>query len=253
MSQTRDTLFQIIKKPLPEDYKRYVIPKKILDFFCEEKGLHPDQLIIKNTSGIKTIFECEDLNGCTDEILDLIKFYHQTPKLSVSALLSYGACAVRNFALWDESYNFHRWLLEHDLMMPDGLIHTSGWTYMARNEQNVKSLSNASGIEYLNRVILTFPKSERQNKLEELTNLKKSVYMDKWHILADCLVAGDPDISLNSQFLRFMEETVAKLYSSGNKSLLWLSAKKLSKMINEKQYEALPSDIQTIVVKAKPY
>lgn len=49
------------------------------------------------------------------------------------------------------------------------------------------------------------------------------------------------------------EKAIAEKYTSGPSSLMWLCAKKLSKIITQEQFDELPEDVQLYVKSAQPF
>jgi hypothetical protein len=265
----REISKEIVREDISPEFIRHCcqhkIPERILTFFCEHKDLHPQQLFLKNPgSGIKTIFELDWIRMYTNEIFNLIKFYYETPGLSVDTLITYTGCPMRDLAVHDKDFLFHKWLLEHELTLPEGLVKSDGRgpARIYQNSDNIRILCNESGIAYLTRVILTHPKSEWQKELNKLADSGQDLFKEKVKVLADFFPDihtdnSDHDSWINRRYRQYViheEENVAKVYSSGCTSLLWMAAKKLSKTLTEEErLNELPEDIRKIIKSAQPF
>lgn len=243
---------------------RHNIPKKILDFFCGHKDLHPKQLFLKDPGGIKTIFELDWIRMHTYEIFNLIKFYHETPGLSIDTLMQYGGSGIRDLAVLDQYFLFHKWLLEHKLTLPEGLVNArgGGLRRIDQNSDNLLILCNESGIAYLTRIILIHPKSEWQNELNKKADAGQDLFKEKVKVLADFFPDintddSDDDSYINRRYCQYLmheEENIAKVYSPGCTSLLWMTAKKLSKILTEEErLKELPEELRKVIKSAQPF
>jgi hypothetical protein len=229
-----------------KDYSLYCIPSDVLRFFSEEQGLNPEMLLMNGYKGRQKKYSCDMINTFRRVTFPLIKFYLETPQLSVENLLNYDEYAIRDFACHDKDFQFHKWLLENKLTMPSTLV--GNWS-------NIAALCDSSGIEYLNRKILSLSKDKQQSKLNELAT--GNCYNDKTICLQDVLVSPN-EVSwdtVENRFLKFKEKekAVAEKYTRGPTSLMWLSAKKVSKVITQEQANELPKDFQRCINAAKPF
>lgn len=238
MSVARDEL----QKKLQE-YSHFQISEHVLHFFSEEKGLHPEMLITKDYFGRRAKYNCHMIGVFSSVIFPLIKFYRDTPGLSAEDLLNYSGYSIRDFAFEDKDFQFHRWILLHNLKIPAALVQEGP----GGSSHNISSLCNSSGIEYLNRNILSHPQSEWQAKLDAL--VQRHCARDKEICLQDSLVPkhkAKPYDSVENRFLAFkkQEEVVANKFSQGPDSLFWLCAKKAAQITDQKQLDELPEDVQ---------
>lgn len=189
------------------------IPQQLWDFFDSEEGLSVFQLI--RAIFIKQVVHPFDDLEWTFRLLhkfdayDLVKFYRDHQGLSVDALLQYDAYAIRDFACHDKGLKFHLWLLEHHLSMPEKLVHDN-WCY-------IYTFCSESGIEYLNRKILTLDEDDQQfelNRLVSLDNVK--LQTDIQSVLSDSVVSKEEACGLgtfNDRFVTFrkkLEENITK-------------------------------------------
>lgn len=217
-------------------YNNTDIPQKLWDFFESEPGLSTEQLTqaIDKRLIINPFYNFNFSYGMICKFkggYDLVKYYRDHPKLSVDELLQYDAYAIRDFAVDDKHFKFHDWLFKHDLTIPFNLTR-DGWG-------KISDLCNESGIEYLNRKILSVSIDERQNVLNQLAKTDScAVERDIQHVLSDVLVPKH-EVSWNTvedRFKAFREKELKREVSLANKhtaggmhSLFWISAKAVVK------------------------
>lgn len=205
-------------------YKEVIISEKVMDFFKTEDGLSVDQLvkIIDKRWLPLDHFDCFEFE-C---VFDLVKFYRDHPSLSIEELLQYNRYAIQDLAIFDKKFKFqfHEWLLEHHLKIPYDLTNDR-WG-------GISTLCCASGLEYLKRKILSFPKLEWQTKLNDLVKLDPCVLQrDVESILANRLVdknevswfdtVDDRFIAYKERKLKSESEMANTFTRNGLHSLLW--------------------------------
>lgn len=135
--------------------------------------------------------------------------------------------------------------------MPPALVENG----LGSKWSNISDLCNSSGIKYLNRKILSLSKDKQQSKLNELVT--GNCNYDKKICLRDSLVSPS-EVDWNTveeRFLKFKEKekAVAEKYTPGPVSLMWLSAKKASKIITQEQFDKLPKDVRLYVKATRPF
>lgn len=148
----------MFERTLVPEYEQYRIPLRVWNFFSTEEGLNTNLLIdIKNDEYRRVI--CSMINSFSFVTFPLIKFYRDTPELSIKDLLQYGEYTIRDLAVHDKNFEFHKWLLKHNFTMPKCLV--DNWMY-------IYYFCKPDGIEYLNRKFSTASQDEFESELELL-------------------------------------------------------------------------------------
>ena len=186
------------------DYSCYSIPEHLFRFFSEEKGLKPEMLLRKNYAGVlEKIRPCYMMSHLRKVVFPLIRFYLETPTLSVEDLLNYDQFIIRDFAIFDQDFRFHKWMLENKLTMPAGLVRAG------MHLGNIPDLCDLSGIEYLNREIasLSLNQQEKQTKFNQF--LSRCIIREKERCLMDSLVPSSEmswmENTVEDRFLEFQK------------------------------------------------
>lgn len=216
-------------------YKGIRIPVELWNFFDSEQGFSTDQLLqaIDKALTAKKIssFQSPLSMLITFHGYELIRYYNSSAKFTFDELLQYAGGAVRDFICYDKKFQFHNWLLKHNLSIPEYLV--------CNLSNSISYICSDAGIEYLNRKILTKPESERQNQLNELVVDSCKLGRDMEQVLNDVLV-GKHEVSWNTINYRFAafqkrelqrEAALASKYTqNGIHSLFWQAAKKIAKL-----------------------
>lgn len=241
-------------------YKNCDIPQQLWDFFESEPGLSTkqltntiDQTIVRYPyyfSGFSIFGMIDTFFACSCE---LIKFYRDHPPLTVEKLLAYNECAMRDFAVHDEAFQFHEFLLENQLTMPEQLVDT----HLGSRWGSITTLCDESGIAYLRRKILSLPKAEQQTALDKLVSENDSCKLerDKKSVLADCVAPSNGLFfdTFNTRFVRHSEAIKAKYTAGGPPSLFWLTAQKAASFVTTSEIDAanLPAIVKQAIADAK--
>ena len=143
------------------EWEKHHIPRLVWEFFNSEEGLNT-AMLLAFTNKLRQENVASMIGSFRSVTFPLIRFYRDTPGLSVQNLLQYDSYAIRDLAVHDKNLEFHKWLLKNNLTMPENLVNDQ-WNliyYICRPE----------GIEYLNRRFSTCAKDELQSKFDQMIN-----------------------------------------------------------------------------------
>jgi|GEM_PF-5891607 len=220
-------------------YKNFTITDEVWNFFATEDGLSTDQLkqaIDEQNNQPRDIYSANfNSFGWYKNGFALVKFYRDQPGLEVEDLLIYHQQAISAFALSDNNFAFQRLLLNHNLTIPKHLTQD--------NPTLICHLINDSGIEYLNRKILSRAEPDQQNKLDELAELTLTELKgDKNILLADKLIKEKPDnngaeLDIEQRFRTFAKKSNKESATCSLKNLssclVWKSNKTIIQAVEQ--------------------
>lgn len=168
------------QEALKSEWEKNNIPRVVWEFFnCEEEGLNTTMLLVFTNKFVQENVT-RMIGSFRSVTFPLIRFYRDTPGLFVQNLLQYDSYAIRDFAIHDKNFEFHKWLLKNHLNMPEKLV----------NEQRdlIYYICRSEGMEYLNRRFSTCPKEEFQNKFDQMINSGWLPFITDFHkVMADYL------------------------------------------------------------------
>jgi hypothetical protein len=161
------------------EYEQHHIPRLVWEFFNSEEGLNTSMLLAF-TNKLRQESVASMIGSFRSVTFPLVRYYRDTPGLTVQDLLQYNSYAIRDFAVHDKNFEFHKWLLKNNLTMPENLVNEE-WNliyYICRPE----------GIKYLNRRFSTCSKEELQSKFDQMINLGWMPFITDFNkVMADYL------------------------------------------------------------------
>jgi len=150
-------------KEVPKsEWEKHHIPRLVWEFFNSEEGLNT-AMLLEFTNEFRQKSVASMIGSFRSVTFPLIRFYRDTPGLSVQNLLQYNSYAIRDLAVFDKNFEFHKWLLKNNLTMPEILVNDE-WPL-------ISYICKPEGIEYLNRRFSTCSKEELQSKFDQMIKL----------------------------------------------------------------------------------